>query len=87
MLTPDNYAHYADMSAAEILQELEAMDDEFVGKMPPVSELAERFGRADNLQLYRFRDLLLRWRQEYIAETGNVIYDMHDETHSFSVHT
>ncbi len=42
-----------------------------------VSELAERYGRTDNQQLYRFRDLLLRWRQEYIAETGYAIYDMH----------
>ncbi len=86
VLTPDNFAHYADMSAARILKELEAMDNEFTAEMPTVAGLAVRYGRPDNLQLYRFRDLLLRWRQEYIAETGNVIYDMHDETHSFSVH-
>ncbi len=87
VLTPENYMHYAKMSAVTILKELEAMDDEFISKMPSVSELAERYGRTDNQQLYRFRDLLLRWRQEYIAETGYAIYDMHDETHSFSIHT
>ncbi len=25
-------------------------------------------------------------QQEYIKDTGDIIYDMHDESHSFSVH-
>ncbi|WP_027219037.1 radical SAM protein [Butyrivibrio fibrisolvens] len=86
VLTPDNIDHFESMSALDILNELEAMDDNFLNKMPSVPELAKRFGRPDNQQLYRFRDLLLRWRQEYIKECGSDLYDMHDEAHHFSIH-
>ena len=86
MLTPDNIDHFESMSALDILNELEATDDNFLNKMPSVPELAKRFGRPDNQQLYRFRDLLLRWRQEYIKECGSDLYDMHDEAHHFSIH-
>lgn len=86
VLTPDNIGHYADMNASEIISEIEALDDRFLEQMPSAEELAARYGRKDNQQLYRFRDLLLRWQQEYIAETGDLIYDMNDETHHFSVH-
>ena len=86
VLTPDNYPSYANMSASDIIKELEAMDDEYISKMPSIPELAKKYGRPNNQQLYRFRDLLLRWKQEYIKDTGDIIYDMHDETHSFSVH-
>ena len=86
VLNKDNIAHFSSMSASEILDELEAMDDRFISEMPSVEELAERYGRKDNRQLYKFRDLVLRWRQEFIAENGKKIFDMHDETHHFSVH-
>ena len=87
VLTPDNFEKYSRMSAAEILEELEAMDDRYLKEMPPVQELARMYGDPENQQLFRSRDLALIWQQRYIAETGNKIYDMHDETHSFSVHT
>ena len=74
------------MSAIDILTELEAMDNNFIEKMPSVSELAKRFGRPENHQLYRFRDLLFRWRQEYLKECGTDMYDLQEETHNFSIH-
>ena len=74
------------MNAAEILNELEAMDDRFLKEMPSVQELARMYGDPENQQLFRSRDLVLAWQQRYIAETGNRIYDMHDETHHFSVY-
>ena len=70
----------------ETLAELEAMDDRYLQEMPPVQELARMYGDPQNQQLFRIRDLALIWQQRHIAETGNRIYDMHDETHSFSVH-
>lgn len=70
----------------KLMDYIEALDERFIEQMPSVNDLAARYGRKDNRQLYRFRDLLLRWRQEYISETGGRIYDMHDETHHFSVH-
>ena len=86
VLTPDNIMHFEGMGAGDIVEEIEALDDEFIKQVPLIRELAERFGRKDNDQLYRLRDLTLRWQQEYIAEVGNTIYDMHDEPHHFSVH-
>ena len=87
VLTPEKYEKYSRMSAAEILEELEKLDDRYLQEMPSVQELARMYGDPENRQLFRIRDLALIWQQRYIAETGNKIYDMHDETHSFSVHT
>ena len=39
-----------------------------------------------NEQLFRIRDLVLKWQQRFIADCGGTIYDMHDESHHFSVH-
>ena len=86
VLTPENFEKYSRMSAAEILKELEEMDDRYLNEMPSVRELARMYGNPENQQLFRIRDLALIWQQRYIAETGSRIYDMHDETHSFSVH-
>ena len=86
VLRPDNIEKYSRMNAAEILNELETMDDRFLKEMPSVQELARMYGDPENQQLFRSRDLALAWQQRYIAETGNRIYDMHDETHHFSVY-
>ena len=86
VLRPDNYEKYSRMSAAEILEELEEMDDRYLKEIPSVQDLAGMYGDPQNQQLFRIRDLVLAWQQRYIAETGNRIYDMHDETHSFSAH-
>ncbi len=87
VLTKDNMQHFDSMRAEEIISYLEALDDSFLSQLPSVPELAERYGNPDNDQLFRFRDLLLKWQQQYIADTGNTVFDMHDETHHFSVHT
>ncbi len=86
VLTPENLSHFNGMKTVDIVSEIEALDDEYLRKMPSIRELAERFGRKDNEQLYRLRDLVLRWQQEFISEAGHDIFDMHDETHHFSVH-
>ena len=86
VLTPDNIGELSRMSAPELLQYLEDMDNRYLEQMPSVRELAERYGNPDNRQMFRLRDLMLKWQQQYIADTGNTIYDMHDETHHFTVH-
>ena len=86
VLTSENIQSLEEMRAEEILSFLETMDDRYLSQMPPVPELAGKYGNPDNDQLFRYRDLLLKWQQRYIADTGNTIYDMHDETHHFSVH-
>ena len=86
VLTPQNISQLNALPAADILDKLECMDNRYLHEMPSARELAERYGDPAGQQLYRLRDLLLKWQQQYIADTGNTIYDMHDETHHFSVH-
>lgn len=86
MLTPDTLAQLENRPAEEILGMLEEMDDRYLAEMPSAKELAERYGNPGNKRLFRLRDLLLQWQQRYISENGNTVYDMHDETHHFSVH-
>lgn len=86
VLTRENLPRLESMPAADILSFLEALDDRCAAQLPPIPVLAEKYGNPKNDQLFRFRDLLLHWQQQYIADTGNTMYDMHDETHHFSVH-
>ena len=86
VLTKDNIAFFESMHAEEIVSYLEELDNRFLAQMPAIPKLAERYGDPENDQLFRFRDLLLKWQQRYIADTGNTIYDMHNEMHHFSVH-
>ena len=81
VLTPENYAHFSAMPATDILNELENIDDRYLEQMPSAKELAALYGDSKNRQLFRLRDLLLKWRQQYISDTGNTIYDMDDESH------
>ncbi|MBQ6173099.1 MAG: hypothetical protein IJK28_00580 [Clostridia bacterium] len=87
VLTGDRIDALEAMSAEEILASLEALDDRFLAEMPSARELARRYGDPDGSRLFRRRDLILLWQQRFLAETGGALYDMHDETHSFSVHT
>ena len=86
VLTEDNIQTLESMKAADIISQLETMDDRYLSQLPTIPELAEKYGDPDNDQLFRYRDLLLKWQQQFIADAGNTIYDMHDETHHFSVH-
>ena len=86
VLNAENIGRLERMPAGEILRRLEETDDEYLRRMPPPRALAARYGRPENEQLFRLRDLLLLWRQRYIEETGGALYDMKDESHHFSVY-
>ena len=86
VLNPQEMSRFEKMSCEEILGYLENLDDHFLQAMPSAGALAERYGDPGNQQLFRFRDLLLKWQQQYIDESKGAIYDMHDESHHFSVH-
>ena len=86
MLTKENIRSFESMAAEKIVSFLEELDDRFLAQIPSAPELAEKYGDPGNEQLFRFRDLLLKWQQQFITDTGNTLYDMHDETHHFSVH-
>ena len=86
VLDRDNIRRFEAMPAEEILSFLESLDDRYLSQLPSLPELAAKFGDPGNEQLFRIRDLVLKWQQRFIADTGNTIYDMHDESHHFSVH-
>ena len=86
VLTPDNIEHYSQMKATDILDELENRDISFLNQIPSAEKLAKMYGRKDNQEVYRFRDLLFRWRQEYIEEKGGTTCNMLEETQDFSIH-
>ena len=84
-LMPDNIDRLEAMEPAQIIRELEAMDDAYYGAVPSIAELARTYGRPDNQQLFRYRDLVLQWQKRYLSEHPVDVPDMNDETHSFSV--
>ena len=84
-LCTDEMERWESMTASEILADLEKLDDQYLTQIPSARRLSSLYGNPSNDQLFRFRDLLLRWQQMYIRDNPTV-YDMHDETHHFSVH-
>ena len=86
VLTKENIQLFEGMKTEDMISYLETMDNRHLSQLPAIPELAERYGDPDNDQLFRYRDLLLKWQQQFIADTGKTIYDTHDETHHFSVH-
>ena len=84
-LTPDNFERYSDMSAEEIIGELEALDDAFYAVVPPAAELARLYGDPSGDKLFRYRDLVLLWTKRYVRENGLKLHDMTDERGHFSV--
>ena len=86
VLTKESIQTFEVMKAEDIISFLETMDDRYLSQLSTTPELAEKYGDPDNDQLFRYRDLLLKWQQQFIADTGNTIFDMHDETHHFSIH-
>lgn len=84
-LTPDNIDYLEAMSAEKIICELEALDDAYYEQMPAIADLARMYGDQEGQQLFRIRDLHLKWQQMYLRDYGNGIYDINDEGHHFSV--
>lgn len=82
-LTPENMDRLEHMDPANIITELEAMDDSFYSQLPDICALARQYGRTENTQLFRFRDLYLQWQKRYLAEYP-IFPDMTDERYSFS---
>lgn len=84
-LTPENMDRLEQMEPAQIIRELEAMDDAYYAAIPSMMELARMYGRPDNRQLFRLRDLYLQWQKRYLKENPIDLLDMNDERHSFSI--
>lgn len=83
-LTPDNFERYNNMSAEEIIGELEMLDDAFYAAVPSAEELAKLYGNPFGDRLFRYRDLVLLWTNRYVRENGLQLHDMTDERGHFS---
>lgn len=84
-LTPDNFERYNNMSAEEIIGELEKLDDTFYGAVPSAEELAKLYGNPLGDRLFRYRDLVLLWTKRYVRENSLKLHDMTDERGHFSI--
>ncbi|MGN1001438.1 MAG: hypothetical protein ACI4PC_01585 [Oscillospiraceae bacterium] len=84
-LTPENIGRLEAMDPADILRELEETDEAYYAALPPIGELAARYGRPENRQVFRYRDLVLQWQKRFLSENPLSVPDMSDERHSFSV--
>ena len=73
------------MSLSQIISFLEEKDNAFLIRMPSMQELSRLYGDSKNQQLFRLRDLHLLWQQMYLRDHPD-LYDMHDESHHFSIH-
>lgn len=84
-LTGENIERMENTPFDKIIEELESLDDDYYSKIPPIEQLARLVGDEKSEKLYRFRDLYLKWQKDYINKNSLKIYDMNDESHSFSV--
>lgn len=85
-LTPDNIEMLEGMTPEEMLEYIERKDDLYYHATPTAEELAQMYGDPSSHQLYRYRDLLLQWQQEYWQAHILTIDDMNDERYDFSIH-
>ncbi len=84
MLTEENIARYEKMEPADVIRELEEMDDKYYRAVPSLKELAARYGDANGDKLYSERDLYLSYQRRFIADAGLELYDVNDERQNFS---
>ena len=84
LLTPESIARYEVMDFADVIAEVEALDEAYYGSLPTVEEMAKLYGDPANGAWYSHRDLYLRWQKRYIQEHSLTLYDVTDETQSGS---
>ena len=85
VLTEENLAHWESLSPAQIIAELEALDDAYRAALPPMEELARLYGDAGNERIYQARDLRWKWQSRWLRENGIQVYDVTDESKTGSV--
>ena len=86
-LTEDNISHWESLSPAQIIAELEALDDAYRAAMPPMAALARLYGDPRNERLYQARDLRWKWQSLWLRERQLDVYDVTEESKTGSVWT
>ena len=67
-----------------VLEEIEALDQEYYSAFPTFAELAEKYGDSEGKRLYRVRDMYHHYRSQYALEHKLDLYDVTDERQSGS---
>ena len=78
-LRADNIDNYDKRKALSVVEEVEALDEEYYSAFPPFDELAKEYGDPEGNSLYRIRDLYYHYRLLFAAEHRLNIYDVTDE--------
>ena len=84
-LTEQNIAQWESLPPAQIIAELEALDDDYYAALPDLNALAVLYGDPEGTRLYRARDLGWKWRRQYRREHGIDNYDVTREYDSGSL--
>ncbi len=83
-LRADNIENYEKRDALSVLEEIEALDEEYYSSFPDFTELTRLYGDEEGERLYRFRDLYHHYRSLYAIDHKLDIYDVTDERQSGS---
>ncbi len=78
-LTPETLARFEAMPFADVIREVEALDDAYYGALPDFAALCARYGDPDGPALYGRRDLFQHFQRRYIRENGLSLCDVTDE--------
>ncbi len=84
VLTPENFPHFESIGYEAAIRELEAMDDAFYARIPPLEVLAREYGDPAGEKIFDQRDLYLYYQSKYIRDRKLSIYDINEERHCFS---
>ena len=79
VLTEESISHWESLSPAQIVAELEALDDAYRAALPPLETLARLYGDPRNERIYQARDLRWKWQSRWLLENNPDIYDITKE--------
>ncbi len=81
-LTKENIDRAEQTDFAELIRQVEALDDAYYSAVPGFPELLDRYGDPDGTKLYGKRDLYQHYQKRYLKESGICVTDVTDERFS-----
>ena len=83
-LTPENIGRLENTDFAQIIAELEALDEAYYAPIPPVAALLDQYADPAGDAFFSARDLAARCQKRWLSEQGLQPYDVTDERQSGS---
>jgi len=81
VLRPEEMDALEKTDFTQVIAQLEQTHDAYLASIPDDASLAQMYGDPTNQQLFRLRDLRLKWQQQWCREHPEVP-DLHDEGRS-----